>query len=304
MPNFLVCGPPKCASTSLYFYLKQHPDIYMSPVKQTRFFSVYYDKGEEWYRQSFFSGMNGEKMAGEATPTYSLLPFVIERIKKYNPDIKLIFCLRNPMERTFSGWSMRANNGTEHLSFREALIENAKQRETIKFDNAKDAKEWSDDMQRSDRQDETGFRTYLDGSMYAQNLKQYYAHFPKENIKVILLEDLNKNMHTTMKELFAFLDVDTEYQVEHTEQKNTYKKPKAKFLQPILGKSKKLSKLLAGVMPKSVKKKIIDTMYEEGSKKKLTPEDRIFAYHYFKNEIEELEKMLNMNLSHWKPAGK
>ena len=53
-------------------------------------------------------------------------------------------------------------------------------------------------------------------------------------------------------------------------------------------------------MPKSIKKKVLDTMYVEGSKKKLTPEDRTFAYQYFKDEITELEKLLDINLSHWK----
>ena len=121
IPNFLIGGPPKGASTSLNFYLKQHPEIFTSPVKQTRFFSVHYDKGKDYYLNTYFSGVTNQKMVGEATPTYFLLPFVAKRIKEYNPDMKIIFCLRNPVERTFSGWSMRVNNGTEHLSFREAL---------------------------------------------------------------------------------------------------------------------------------------------------------------------------------------
>src|SRR5574337_516024 len=165
IPNFLVGGPPKCASTSLSFYLKQHPEIFMSAVKQTRFFSVFYDKGIDYYLNSHFSEVNHEKMAGEATPTYFLLPFVVPRIKAFNPDMKFVFCLRNPVERTFSGWSMRANNGTEHLSFRDALIENLKQRETVKFETQADANEWAADMLRSDRLDETGFRTYIEGSL-------------------------------------------------------------------------------------------------------------------------------------------
>ena len=300
LPNFLIGGPPKCASTSLNFYLKQHPEIYMSPVKQTRFFSVYYDKGFDYYINTYFSGITNEKVAGEATPTYFLLPFVPARIKAYNPDMKIIFCLRNPVERTFSGWTMRANNGTEHLSFIDALKENLKQRETVKFDNDKDAAEWAADMVRGDRLEETGFRTYLDGSLYATNLRHYLKHFPQSQIKVVFLDNLQKDLHGTLKEVFTFLGVDSSFQVQNTEQKNTYKKSKFKFLEPILGKNKPLSKILSGVMPKSMKKKILDTMYVEGSKKKLTPEDRKFAYGILKDEINDLEKMLNADLSHWK----
>jgi hypothetical protein len=300
IPNFLVCGPPKCASTSLYFYLKQHPEIFMSPVKQVKFFSVFYDKGADFYVNTYFSGIKKEKMAGEATPTYFLLPFVAERMKNYNPEMKLIFCLRDPVERTFSGYMMRVNNGTEHLSFREALEENLKQRETVKFESAKDAKDWADDMLRSDRLEETGFRTYLDGSLYATNLRHYMNHFPLSQIKIIFLDDIKKDLNGTLKDLFTFLGVDNTFQIQNTEQKNTYKKSKIKFLDPILGKNKKLSKVLANAMPKSLRKRILKTMYVEGSKDRITPEDRKFAYEILKNEIVELEKMLNVDLSHWK----
>lgn len=300
IPNFLIGGPPKCASTSLNFYLKQHPDIFMSPVKQTRFFSVYYDKGPQYYIDTYFSGVTNEKMVGEATPTYFLLPFVPPRIKEFNPGMKIIFCLRNPVERTFSGWTMRVNNGTEHLSFIEALKENVKQRETVKFESDKDAAEWAADMLRGDRLEETGFRTYLDGSLYATNLRHYLQHFPASQIKVVFMDNLQKDLHGTLKEIFTFLGVDPEFRIQNTEQKNTYKKSKFKFLEPILGKNKPLSKMLSGLMPKHLKKKVLDTMYVEGSKKKLTPEDRKFAYSVLKDEIADLEKMLNVDLSHWK----
>jgi hypothetical protein len=300
IPNFLVGGPPKCASTSLYFYLKQHPEIYMSPVKQVKFFSVFYDKGPDFYVNTYFSGVKDEKMAGEATPTYFLLPFVAERIRNFNPNMKLIFCLRDPVERTFSGYMMRVNNGTEHLSFREALEENLKQRDTVKFESAKDAKDWADDMLRSDRLEETGFRTYLEGSLYATNLRHYMEHFPLSQIKIIFLDDIKRNLQGTLKDVFAFLGVNETFQIHDTEQKNTYKKSKIKFLDPILGKNKKLSKVLANAMPKSLKKTILKTMYVEGSKDRITPEDRKFAYNILKDEIIELEKLLNIDLSHWK----
>jgi hypothetical protein len=300
IPNFLVCGPPKCASTSLNFYLKQHPEIFMSPVKQTKFFSVHYHKGSDYYVKTFFSKVTNEKVVGEATPTYSLLPFVAERIRKFNPDMKLIFCLRNPVERAFSGWSMRVNNGTEHLSFREALEENFNQRQITRLETENDANKWAADMLRSNRLEETGFRTYLEGSLYANNLKHYLKHFPLSRIKIIFMDALQKDLHDTMKEIFTFLGVNPKYHVQNTEQKNTYKKLRIKFLDPILGKNKKLSKVLFRVMPKGIKKKILDTVYIEESKKKLTSEDRMFAYQYFKDEIVELENLLNVDLSNWK----
>lgn len=300
IPNFLIGGPPKCASTSLNFYLKQHPEIFMSPVKQTKFFSLDYGNGIEFYLQTYFSGVTNEKMIGEATPTYFLLPFVVERIKRFNPEMKIIFCLRDPVERAFSGWSMRVNNGTEHLSFREALLENVRQRKTHSFIGEVGAREWYDDQKRHNRSDDAGFRTYIEGSLYAYNLKNYFTHFHPSQIKIFFLDSLKQDLQGTLKEIFTFLNVDNAYQIRHTEQKNTYKKSKIKLLEPILGKNKKFSKSLSNAMPEAFKKKILRNFYIEGSKDRITPEDRKFALDIFKDEIVELEKLLNINLSHWK----
>ncbi len=301
-PNFFVGGPPKCASTSLNFYLKQHPEIYMSPVKQTKFFSIDFEKGLDFYFKTYFSGITNEKVIGEATPTYFLLPFVADRIKNYKPDVKFIFCLRNPVERAYSGWSMRMNNGTEHLPFREALEENIKQRQKFSFIGEEGAKDWYEDQVRNTRQDDTGFRTYIEGSMYAQNLKNYYAQFDPSQIKIIFLDSLKNDLYGTLRSIYSFLNVDENFIIPNTEQKNTYKKSKFGFLEPVLGKNKKMSKILSKAMPKFMKKKIMEKMYVEGSKSTLSLEDRKFAYNLFKDEITALEKMLSTDLSGWRIA--
>ena len=303
IPNFLVGGPPKCASTSLYFYLKQHPEIFMSLVKQTRFFSENYNKGTDFYVKTYFSGIRNEKMAGEATPGYFLFPFVAERIYNFNPHMKFIFCLRNPVERAFSGWNMRVSNGTEKLSFRDALKENLKQRESEKFLSEPTAKEWKETKDHH-KVDHTGYRVYVEGSLYAFNLKHYYNFFDPSQVKIIFLDSLKKDFHGTMKSIFSFLGVDDNFIVQNTEQQNTSKTGKVKSLGPILRKVKKLSRSFSGLLPKSMKKKMLDTMFTkssaEGSKAKLTPEDREFAYQVFKDDIAELEQLLNIDLDHWK----
>src|SRR6266496_2798194 len=80
LPDFLVVGPPKTASTSIYYYLSQHSEVFMSPRKETRFFDLHYTKGLNYYSE-FFKERRSEKIAGEATPTYSFLPFVASRMK-------------------------------------------------------------------------------------------------------------------------------------------------------------------------------------------------------------------------------
>src|ERR1044071_5198694 len=115
-PNFIIIGSTKCASSSLHFYLKQHPQILMSNVKETGFFSLQYAKGLDFYQQ-YFEEAAGEKALGETTPTYCFLPFVAERIKQHFPEIKLILTIRNPVDRAFSSWLMKTGLGKETMTF-------------------------------------------------------------------------------------------------------------------------------------------------------------------------------------------
>lgn len=302
-PNFLVGGPPKCASTSLYFYLKQHPDIFMSPVKQTRFFSEKYNEGIQFYVNNYFSEKKSEEMAGEATPGYFCYPFVVERIHNFNPEMKLIFCFRNPVERAFSGWNMRIENGTETLSFQQALKENLKQRELVTFLIEPDTPQWKETLNHTNN----SYRLYIEGSLYAFNLKHYYRFFRPEQIKIIFIDSLKHDFEGTMKSIFSFLGVDENYVVENAAQQHTARTGKIKSAGSLLRKAKRISGSIHKILPKSFKQKVLDTMFTkssaEGSKAKLTNEDRFVAYEIFKDDIDELEQLLNTDLSHWKYTG-
>jgi len=112
-PSFLIIGSQKAATTSLHYYLKQHPLIKTPKQKEIRFFCVdkKYKKGVEHYH-SFFKfksrhlETNKPYISFEATPENMYFPYCAERIKAYNPDIKLIVSLRNPVNRAYSAWNM------------------------------------------------------------------------------------------------------------------------------------------------------------------------------------------------------
>ena len=112
-PTFLCIGPGKSGSSSLHYYLDQHPQICMSSPKETRFFDLYYAKGMQWYSERFTvcqENIIKVKEYGEASPQYFYLPFVTSRIKKNFPNIKLIVMIRNPVDRVISGWKYRKIN--------------------------------------------------------------------------------------------------------------------------------------------------------------------------------------------------
>ncbi len=109
-PGFLILGSPKCGTTALARLLDAHPDVAMSTPKEPHFFDAHYERGFEHYATWPAHGI-----AGEATPSYLLVPYVAERIKADLPDAKLIAILRHPVERAFSSWWMFHARGMEPL---------------------------------------------------------------------------------------------------------------------------------------------------------------------------------------------
>lgn len=106
LPNFLIVGAQKCGTTSLHEYLYQHPQIYLPEGKETKFFAedARYSKGITYYEDVCFSTYSGESAVGEVDPDYMYFEQALERIAEHLDlrTTKLIFVLRNPVDRAFS----------------------------------------------------------------------------------------------------------------------------------------------------------------------------------------------------------
>ncbi|MEP6512359.1 MAG: sulfotransferase [Parafilimonas sp.] len=296
-PNFLIIGPPKCASTSLHFYLGQHPDVYTSKVKETVFFSRDYYKGMQFY-ENYFKEANGAIAIGEATPVYAFLPFVADRIKQHYPDAKLILCFRNPMDRAFSSWLMQKGMGVEKASFRDAMEMNLKQLNYVTLEGEEGAKTWLNSIGNFSA-DESRLRTYLQAGLYSDIIKNYQKRFNPAQIKVIFLEDLKNNFDSTMKDLFHFLNVDENFEVPNKEVANFYFERKGnKISNKIIGI--KGTRFIAKRIPKSVKN-IFKKKWKAEEIPKISNEDRVWLWEIFKNDIAQLEKLAGRDLSAWNP---
>ncbi len=196
LPNFMVIGAPRCATTSLYHHLKAHPQIYMSPMKEPRFYIYGGDAcvppgvdaitTREAYEALFEAGRDF-LYRGEATPTYIGRPGVPQRIREQIPVCKLIVMLRNPVERTLSHYWFRVHQGTEARPF-EAVI--AAERGLLPVFDAPPG-------------------TYaLTFSFYHAHLSRFFDYFPRDQLHVELFEDFREAPHGTMARIYAFLGVD------------------------------------------------------------------------------------------------
>jgi len=202
LPNFFIIGANKAGTTSLHRYVAQHPDVYMSPVKEPMFFApeppeVRRDdpawratnraqviENLEEYR-ALFAGADGERVRGESSTAYLSKPQTPPLIKAAVPDAKLVAVLRNPSERAFSAYAMHRQWGVEPLSFADAV--------SAELDSGVD-------VGRK--------RIYVKLGYYGRFLSRYLEHFDRGQIQIHLYEDLIADPIDLVHEVLTFLDVD------------------------------------------------------------------------------------------------
>lgn len=216
-PNFFIIGAQKCASTSLYHYLAEHPQIISAFRKEVKYFDLYSHKSLDWYKAFFPITKEGE-ITGEATPDYLLFPEIASQIYGLFPKAKLILIVRNPIERAYSQYWYNVRRNIETLSFEEAI------------------KAEPERMANSDQTIITGpnFKSsyyrefsYLKRGRYMEQLHHWLKYFPKEQVKVVSTEDLQNNKAALLKELFEYLKV-PDYSVGDSEIHNTSKRAEEK----------------------------------------------------------------------------
>ena len=293
MPNFLIIGTQKAGTTALYYYLKEHPQIYMSPTKEPGFFDFegepvdFCGPGDEYsYRfaindlsayQNLFRDVNNEIAIGEATTWYLQSLKASERIKHYIPKAKLIVILRNPADRAYSAFLHAIRNNREPISdFAQALLEEDKR---IKNN-------W-------------GYLwRYKNMGFYATQLKRYFELFDRNQIKVYLFEDYKSNPTEILKDIFHFLNVDETFTPEIITPKNISGIPKSKALYTFLRKNNSIKKFFKPFIPYKVRKQMISQLMQKNMlKPTISVEVQLKLREVFREDILELQELLQRNLS-------
>lgn len=207
LPDFIIAGFPRCGTTSLFNYITKHKCILSPLAKEPSFFSTDFAMGINWYKSYFPTVFEKKRiedksrvnvLTGEATPTYVLHPKAPNRIKEIIPEVKLIFLLRNPIDRAFSHYSSIKKRGLESLSFEDAItIEDNRlegEYEKMLKENNYYSKEWH-------------LHGYLSGGHYMQLLKNWFSIFERQKILVIKSEDMFKNPFVMTKKIYSFLNI-------------------------------------------------------------------------------------------------
>jgi len=176
LPNFVGLGAQRAATTWIYQCLRCHPDVFIPDKKELAFFNWNFDKGVDWYTAQF-AGYSGQKAIGEITPGYLNSEPAIRRIAEMIPDARFFVVLREPVQRAYSAYQLLQERypGT---SFRDACTESS----------------------------------YLvKESLYAEGIERIFGLFHRENVKVFLYDDVQKDPAGVIADLFHFLGVDADY---------------------------------------------------------------------------------------------
>lgn len=311
-PNFFLIGTVKGGTTSLHRYLSQHPEVYLSPIKEVNYFSKddidprlfakdyrhdisvnlekYFKGGmsypihiahitdEKDYLQ-LFSKAEGAKAIGEMSLSYMLYEHAPQALYKTYPKAKLIAMLRNPAERAFSQYLMNLKQGK--------ILEKDFVKEVFRDDQAP-VKGWGANHQ------------YLMIGKYYEQLKRYYALFPTEQIKIFIYDDYIANPKKIIREMFEFLGVSPEIEINMQEKSNEGGVPKMKYVNYILNQWGLIS-WAKNSLPHSWRSPFKKWMYKTDKNELpvMTDNERQILVDYYTIDILQLEKLIHRNLKAW-----
>ncbi len=190
-PDFLIIGAQKGGTSSLFYYLKFHPQIVRPIKKEIHYFNLFYAKGIKWYLAHFPTRSNG-KITGEASPDYLYHPLTAQRVKALNPEMKLIVLLRNPIKRAYSAYQMNKRMGID-------------QRETfaaaVKYEMSH-----PDNGSADYTYDQHNF-FYLERGKYAQQLATWTEHFDTDQIHVVESDTFFNHTNEELHKIYDFLGI-------------------------------------------------------------------------------------------------
>jgi len=299
LPDYVICGAQKSGTSTLHEYLSQHPEICTSNTKEVRFFDFdcIYKKGTGWY-EKYFEKCDRNKVVGEASPSYMNIPQAPRRMNETIPHSKLIFILRNPVDRAYSNYWHSVRKGRENLSFEKAIKREEKRVKKSSYNS----KESSYNIRHF---------SYLERGKYAKHIKRFFQFYSEEQIKILIFENFKEEPIKHIQDVYRFLGVDDSF-TPQKQKKNVGKRPVIPILQKLahdqnpfrktfpesrLKKRSKLEKMIGWKFKQYINKINLKPGYPE-----MDLETRDKLIEYFEPYNSELEDLLNIDINSWKTS--
>jgi len=294
LPNFLIVGAAKSGTTSLYYYLKEHPEICISKnIKETFFFTGkdfkdvnkescnygrYAVTSLERYKL-LFNHCGNKKVRGEVCVAYLFFyKESIQNIKKILSDkVKIIIVLRNPIDRAFSNYLHHVRDGCEKETFEKALS----------LEKERKRKKW-------------WWGYYLiEAGMYYDQVKAYLENFSE--VKIYLYDDLKKDPLSLVQDIYRFLEVNDSFTPKSLGIKyNVSGIPKNRFFYEIIFKSNPIKSVITPFIPRNLREKIIAIASQKLLKKpQMKPETREYLKELYQEDVLKLQGLIKRDLTHW-----
>lgn len=302
--DFIIAGSAKSGTTALYSILDQHPDIFMSVIKETNyFFQAYTENHAQLLRQNgrpriegwgdesviiekpeqydnLFADAANNQLVGEASPLYMLASSLPEKIKAYNPDIKIVIMLRNPTDVAWANFVMQCRDGVETIDVED-------------IDGFLNQARYENPMLHP-------FCDHLDMPKYAKHLPAYVEAFG-HNLHLMIFEDFLADKDGELKKLFDFLGVKPEDNLDTESEVNVSAMPKHVWIRDLLRHNLMVKKVARAFMSQDMRNKVRNFIETRNAGKKVKMPDYVRAHldKMYKDDRNYVENSLGLDISAW-----
>ena len=293
LPNFIIAGAPKSGTTSLYFYLKQHPDIFVPDKKELHYFS--YDwlaanaagpeddyilttlcADRDAYARQYRSAKH-HTAVGEFSPSYLYYCNTAGDIQQMlGNTVKIVLILRNPVEKAYSQYMHQVRNNLEPLSFEQAL----------EAEPQRHAMGWSDIWR------------YAESSLYARRTRHFIKVFGPSKVRIIVFEEFIADPQNELSGLLRFLGVDDRVPIDTGKVYNRTGKPRSRLTADLLTQPHLVKSVVKRIVPEKIRSRIRLKMQELNSapKEAMPVSCRRKLEDFFRKDIADLETCLDRPL--------
>jgi hypothetical protein len=293
LPNFLIVGAAKSGTTSLHYYLQQHPDIYLPARKELHYFAreymfrltggpgdrnvlSYVCRTQEEY-ESAYAKVTRQSAVGEISPSYLYFSDVNEEIKRELRDPKIIMILRNPLQKAFSQYMHLVRDNREMLDFYDALMAEGERIE----------RDWA------------AMWRYAESSLYSSRVQRYMDVFGERNVRIFLYDDLVASPERLVRDLLEFIGVDPEQPIDFGKVHNRSGKPRSRFVSNLLTRPNPLRDLAKRILPSEttymLKLRLQDL--NTGAKGTIDGRSRAYLKEFCAQDVQDLQQIVGRPLN-------